>query len=58
MNHAADTDVIILGGGLAALCLAIQLKQRDPAIAVTVLERRDGQWKIVHLHWSAHPHRE
>nr|WP_240954102.1 nuclear transport factor 2 family protein [Solimonas marina] len=20
-----------------------------------VLQRRDGQWKIVHIHWSAHP---
>jgi len=34
------TDVVILGGGLAGLSLAIQLKQRDPGIAVTVLERR------------------
>ncbi len=33
-------DVAILGGGLAGLTLAIQLKQRDPSIAVTVLERR------------------
>ena len=33
-------DVAILGGGLAGLTLAIQLKQRDPAIRVTVLERR------------------
>ena len=43
--NAADTDVegsdvVILGGGLAGLCLAIQLKQRDPSLAVTVLERR------------------
>ena len=33
-------DVVILGGGLAGLTLAIQLRQRDPSIAVTVLERR------------------
>ncbi|MET0893047.1 MAG: FAD-dependent oxidoreductase [Pseudoxanthomonas sp.] len=39
MKEAA-TDVVILGGGLAGLSLAIQLKQRDPGIAVTVLERR------------------
>ncbi len=36
----SSTDVLILGGGLAGLSLAIQLKQRDPDIAVTVLERR------------------
>jgi flavin-dependent dehydrogenase len=33
-------DVAILGGGLAGLSLALQLKQRDPAIDVLVLERR------------------
>ena len=40
MNNAAATDVVILGGGLAGLSLAIQLKQRDPQIGVVVLERR------------------
>jgi flavin-dependent dehydrogenase len=39
MNSAA-TDVLIMGGGLAGLSLAIQLKQRDPSLAVTVIERR------------------
>ncbi|WP_159016782.1 NAD(P)/FAD-dependent oxidoreductase [Cognatiluteimonas profundi] len=34
------TDVAILGGGLAGLTLAIQLKQRTPDLAVTVIERR------------------
>ena len=33
-------DVIILGGGLAGLSLAMQLKQRDPGIDLAVLERR------------------
>ncbi len=35
-----SSDVAILGGGLSGLSLAIQLKLRDPQIAVTVLERR------------------
>jgi len=34
------TDVVVLGGGLAGLTLALQLKQRDPTLAITVLERR------------------
>lgn len=38
--NATATDVVILGGGLAGLSLAIQLKQREPGIGVTVLERR------------------
>lgn len=38
-SQQADTDVLILGGGLSGLSLAIELKLRDPAIAVTVLER-------------------
>ena len=33
-------DVLVLGGGLAGLTLAIQLKRRDPGIDVAVLERR------------------
>ena len=37
----ADTDVLILGGGLSGLSLAIELKRRDPDIAVTVLERNE-----------------
>ena len=41
MQHDGDhTDVAILGGGLAGLTLAIQLRQRNPAIGVTVIERR------------------
>ena len=46
MKPHADHDVVILGGGLAGLSLAIQLKQRDPSINVVVLER------------NAHPVRE
>jgi 2-polyprenyl-6-methoxyphenol hydroxylase-like FAD-dependent oxidoreductase len=33
-------DVIILGGGLAGLTLALQLRQRLPDLKVLVLERR------------------
>ena len=43
MNPSAaprDTDVAVLGGGLAGLTLAIQLKRQDPDLRITVLERR------------------
>jgi flavin-dependent dehydrogenase len=40
MTMQDDTDVTILGGGLAGLTLAIQLKQQDPSTRIAVLERR------------------
>ncbi len=40
MTAQRQHEVAILGGGLAGLTLAIQLKQRDPAIDVAVIERR------------------
>ena len=35
-----SADVVIMGGGLAGLTLALQLRQRFPALEVVVLERR------------------
>jgi flavin-dependent dehydrogenase len=37
---AVDHDVVIMGGGLAGLTLALQLRQRMPDLNVLVLERR------------------
>jgi flavin-dependent dehydrogenase len=43
LRPAADRyDVAILGGGLAGLTLAIQLKQQRPDTSVVVLEKREG----------------
>ncbi|MGI9308330.1 MAG: NAD(P)/FAD-dependent oxidoreductase, partial [Gammaproteobacteria bacterium] len=36
-----DTDVLVAGGGLAGLSLALQLKQQRPELDITVVERRD-----------------
>lgn len=45
------TDVIILGGGLAGLTLALQLRQRAPSLSIAVVERRnhpvrEGAFKV------------
>ncbi len=39
---AEDYDVVVLGGGLAGLTVAIQIKQRRPETSVLVLEKREG----------------
>jgi flavin-dependent dehydrogenase len=38
-NSDADKQLVILGGGLAGLSLAIQLKQRQPQLHIVVIER-------------------
>ena len=48
---APDTDVAIIGGGLAGLTLALQLRRRNPDLRITVIERhrhpvREGAFKV------------
>lgn len=38
LDEHVRTDVVIVGGGFTGLWTAIELKQRDPALAVTVVE--------------------
>jgi flavin-dependent dehydrogenase len=40
MSAALAPDVLILGGGLAGLSLALQLRAKHPQLRLTVLERR------------------
>jgi flavin-dependent dehydrogenase len=40
MSAACDHEVLVLGGGLAGLTLALQLRAQHPDARITVLERR------------------
>lgn len=39
---SAPRDVIVMGGGLAGLSCALQLRQRNPRARIAVLDRRSG----------------
>ncbi|MFC0676538.1 NAD(P)/FAD-dependent oxidoreductase [Lysobacter korlensis] len=50
-DTASRADVVILGGGLAGLTLALQLRQQDGALRIVVLERhrhpvREAAFKV------------
>ena len=58
-------DVVIVGGGLAGLSLAVQLRRQDPGLAITVIERQahpvpEGAFKVgestveIGAHYFAH----
>ena len=42
MATATTSDVLIIGGGLAGLTLALQLRERGPQLSIRILERRAG----------------
>jgi flavin-dependent dehydrogenase len=42
MAAATTSDVLIVGGGLAGLTLALQLRERCPQLSIRVFERRNG----------------
>ena len=39
-KHSNKNDVVVLGGGLAGLTFALQMKQKLPSCQITVLEKR------------------
>jgi len=40
VSHVQERDVLVLGGGLAGLTLALQLRQQLPEATITVIERQ------------------
>jgi L-2-hydroxyglutarate oxidase len=38
MKHAASSDILIIGGGVIGLTIALEMRRRHPASSITVVE--------------------